>query len=132
MIDVEEAISLMHKKEMIIHKLCFDFDKSLFRCDARSCSTISMLMVPLSMRQKLQLPVNREQWTSEFSTRLTLYNKEYRRTVKHDLQAVATRLRQVYGNKVVQSGPIIDIHSRLSFATDAFNTAEELFREVSA
>lgn len=82
------------------------------------------------MRQNLNLPHSQEAWSASFVTRLQFLNKEHRRRVKNDVQALSTRLRQDYG----QSTAGCDAKSRLDVQVQAvmgaYADAEQLMVQV--
>ncbi|KAI0323533.1 hypothetical protein GY45DRAFT_1264413 [Cubamyces sp. BRFM 1775] len=111
MVEIVDALAQVHEKETAIQTACLEVDKALF-----------------SLRQSMQLPANRSEWASTFSVRLTLINKEYRRSVKHDLQAMATRLRQIYGS----STTTMNIRSRAEHAFNVFEKLHAIFAKYIA
>ncbi|KAI0323540.1 hypothetical protein GY45DRAFT_1264394 [Cubamyces sp. BRFM 1775] len=90
MIAVDDALAIVHEKENAIRIACFEFDQAL-----------------KEMQQDLGLPTSEDGWVPSFASRITFLNKEYRRRMKNDIQALSTRLRQTYGQSGIGAMPAL-------------------------
>lgn len=55
------------------------------------------------MRQQYQFPIEPEKWAAGLAERLEFLNKDYRRTVRSNVQTLASRLRSLYGRRAMAS-----------------------------